>query len=122
MSFVTLPLSSLVELFSLRSLQYISLHFTLLYFLTLTQFEWHRFLSRIVYYVLELRLMERGVDLDQMVQTVLTVEEIKKSRRSNMRLKGWEKLNLAIDTAGKSLRQRVLRKDAEPNTIQARTA
>ena len=58
----------------------------------------------------------------EIVQTVMEVDEIRKSRRLNMRIKGWEKLNLAIDTAGKSLRKKVLRKDAKPNTIQARTA
>ena len=67
-------------------------------------------------------LLKQGYDLMEIVQTVMEVDEIRKSRRLNMRIKGWEKLNLAIDTAGKSLRKKVLRKDAKPNTIQARTA
>ena len=48
-------------------------------------------------------LMSQGFTLEQIVETVLEVEKIKKSRQECMKLNGWQKLNYAIDSAGKSI-------------------
>ena len=48
-------------------------------------------------------LMSQGFTLEQIVETVLEVEKIKKSRNECMKLNGWQKLNCAIDSAGKSI-------------------
>jgi hypothetical protein len=48
-------------------------------------------------------LMSRGFTLEKIVQTVLEVEKVKKSRQESMKLNGWQKLNYAIDSAGKSI-------------------
>lgn len=48
-------------------------------------------------------LMSQGFSLEKIVQTVLEVERIKKSRQECMKLNGWQKLNYAIDSAGKSI-------------------
>jgi hypothetical protein len=47
--------------------------------------------------------MSQGFSLEKIVQTVLEVEKIKKSRQECMKLNGWQKLNYAIDSAGKSI-------------------
>lgn len=47
--------------------------------------------------------MSQGFTLEQIVETVLEVEKIKKSRQECMKLNGWQKLNYAIDSAGKSI-------------------
>ncbi len=51
--------------------------------------------------------MSRGFTLEKIVETVLEVEEIKKSRHESMKLNGWQKLNYAFDIAGKSIRRRL---------------
>jgi len=48
-------------------------------------------------------LMSQGFTLEKIVQTVLEVEEVKKSRQECLKLNGWQKLNYAIDSAGKSI-------------------
>ena len=48
-------------------------------------------------------LMSQGFTLEKIVETVLEVEKIKKSRQECMKLNGWQKLNYAIDSAGKSI-------------------
>ena len=48
-------------------------------------------------------LMLKGHTLKKIVKTVLEVEKIKKSRHECMKLNGWQKLNYAIDSAGKSI-------------------
>ncbi len=48
-------------------------------------------------------LMSQGFTLERIVETVLEVEMIKKSRQECMKLNGWQKLNYAIDSAGKSI-------------------
>lgn len=48
-------------------------------------------------------LMSQGFTLERIVETVLEVERIKKSRHECMKLNGWQKLNYAIDSAGKSI-------------------
>ena len=48
-------------------------------------------------------LMSQGFTLETIVENVLEVERIKKSRQECMKLNGWEKLNYAIDSAGKSI-------------------
>ena len=48
-------------------------------------------------------LMSQGFTLEKIVETVLEVEKIKKSRRESMKVNGWQKLNYAIDSAGKSI-------------------
>lgn len=47
--------------------------------------------------------MSQGFTLETIVENVLEVERIKKSRQECMKLNGWEKLNYAIDSAGKSI-------------------
>jgi len=48
-------------------------------------------------------LMSQGFTLEKIVETVLEVEKIKKSRQECLKLNGWQKLNYAIDSAGKSI-------------------
>eukprot|EP00537_Pseudo-nitzschia_pungens_P005832 CAMPEP_0172371800 /NCGR_PEP_ID=MMETSP1060-20121228/44919_1 /TAXON_ID=37318 /ORGANISM="Pseudo-nitzschia pungens, Strain cf. cingulata" /LENGTH=266 /DNA_ID=CAMNT_0013097549 /DNA_START=26 /DNA_END=826 /DNA_ORIENTATION=+ len=48
-------------------------------------------------------LISRGFTLENIVETVLEVEKIKKSRQECMKLNGWQKFNCAIDSAGRSL-------------------
>jgi len=48
-------------------------------------------------------LMSQGFTLEKIVETVLEVENVKKSRSECMKLNGWQKLNCAIDSAGKSI-------------------
>jgi hypothetical protein len=48
-------------------------------------------------------LLSRGFTLEEIVKAVLEVERIKKSRHESMKLNGWQKVNIAIDSAGKSL-------------------
>jgi hypothetical protein len=63
--------------------------------------------------------------MNDIVNTVLEVETIKQSRRANMKKGNWEKLNSAMDSAGRTLRNIVVggrSNDVKPNTMQARTA
>ena len=48
-------------------------------------------------------LMLRGFTPERIVETVMEVERIKKSRYECMKLNGWQKMNIAIDSAGRSL-------------------
>ena len=48
-------------------------------------------------------LMSQGFTLEKIVETVLEVEKVKKSRNECMKLNGWQKINCAIDSAGKSI-------------------
>jgi hypothetical protein len=60
--------------------------------------------------------MSQGYTLDQIVNVVLEMEDIKKSRYESLRPNSWEKL-------GKSFRKIVgANKHDKPNTVQARTA
>ena len=52
-------------------------------------------------------LMSQGFTLEKIVETVLEVEAIKKSRQESMKLNGWQKLNYAFDIAGKSIMRRL---------------
>jgi len=52
-------------------------------------------------------LMSQGITLEKIVETVLEIEEIKKSRQECMKLNGWQKLNYAIDIAGKSIMRKL---------------
>lgn len=63
--------------------------------------------------------------LDQIVTIVLEVEDIKKSRAESLRLNNWQKLNMVVGSAGKTLRKIVgaNKNDTDkPNTVQARSA
>lgn len=48
-------------------------------------------------------LMSQGYTLEKIVETVLEVEKIKKSRQECMKLNGWQKFKCATDSAGRSL-------------------
>lgn len=48
-------------------------------------------------------LISQGFSLEKIVQTVLEVERIKKSRHECLKLNGWQKFNYVIDSAGKSI-------------------
>jgi len=75
--------------------------------------------------ILVCSLLAEGYTVQDMVSVILEVDDIKKSRVENCKLKGWEKLNLAMDSAGKSLRKLVRAKREEhpkPHTVPARSA
>lgn len=61
-------------------------------------------------------LMSQGFTLEKIVQTVLEVEKVKKSRQECLKLNGWQKLNYAIDSAGKS----IIRKFTSGNSSRTR--
>jgi hypothetical protein len=70
-------------------------------------------------------LLSRGYSLDKIVRRVLEMEEIKKSRSESLKMNGWDRLNIAIDNAGKTLRKLNLNKKPKgdkPNEIPARMA
>jgi hypothetical protein len=72
-------------------------------------------------------LLSRGYSLDKIVKTVMEVEEIKKSRTESLKINGWQRMNIAIDAAGKTLRKLVNndkkdKSDDKPNEVQARMA
>jgi hypothetical protein len=72
-------------------------------------------------------LLSRGYSLDKIVRRVMEMEEIKKSRTESLKMNGWERMNVAIDAAGKTLRKLNLdrKKKAvsdKPNQVQARMA
>lgn len=73
-------------------------------------------------------LLSRGYSLDKIVKRVLEMEEIKKSRSESLRMNGWERMYIAIDAAGKTLRVLNLNKkqkadgSQKPNQVQARMA
>ncbi|KAG7353937.1 hypothetical protein IV203_035199 [Nitzschia inconspicua] len=74
-------------------------------------------------------LLSRGYSLDQIVKRVLEMDEIKKSRSESLKMNGWERMNIAIDAAGKTLRKLNLNKkqkaedrNIKPNQVQARMA
>uniref|UniRef100_A0A7S4AY11 Uncharacterized protein n=1 Tax=Pseudo-nitzschia australis TaxID=44445 RepID=A0A7S4AY11_9STRA len=70
-------------------------------------------------------LMSQGFTLEKIVQTVLEIEKIKKSRQECMKLNGWQKLNDAIDSAGKSLLRKFTRENYNKhkwNTIKNTTS
>ena len=70
-------------------------------------------------------LMSRGYSLDKIVKRVLEMEEIKKSRSESCKLTGRERMNVAIDAAGRTLRKLNLntkKKADKPNQIPARMA
>ena len=48
-------------------------------------------------------LLSRGFTLEEIVKAVLEVERIKKSRHESMKINGWQKMNIALDSAGRSL-------------------
>ena len=52
---------------------------------------------------------------------VIEVDRIKQDRRESMQAGGWEKLNAAMDTAGRTLRKIVVGKPKQ-NTVPARSA
>jgi hypothetical protein len=60
-------------------------------------------------------LLSRGFTLEEIVKAVLEVERIKKSRHESMKLNGWQKVNIALDSAGRSL----FRKFTSGNTTAA---
>jgi DNA polymerase elongation subunit (family B) len=73
------------------------------------------------------RLLSTGHSLSEIVKVVMEVEDIKKSRIESLKLTQWEKLNLAMNSAGRTIRKVVRAKqqeeqDNKPNTVQARTA
>ena len=51
------------------------------------------------------RLLAKGYTLDEIVEVVMEVEEIKKSRSESLKLNGREKLMFAMDNAGKTLKK-----------------
>jgi hypothetical protein len=72
-------------------------------------------------------LLSRGYSLDKIVKRVMEMEEIKKSRTESLKMNGWERMNIAIDAAGKTLRKLNLDRkkkasDSKPNQVQARMA
>jgi hypothetical protein len=74
-------------------------------------------------------LLSRGYSLDKIVKRVLEMDEIKKSRSESLKMNGWERMNIAIDAAGKTLRKLNLNKKQKaedrsnkPNQVQARMA
>jgi hypothetical protein len=70
-------------------------------------------------------LLSRGYSLDKIVKRVLEMEEIKKSRSESCKMTGRERMNIAIDAAGKTLRKLNLNKKksaSKPNQIPARMA
>lgn len=74
-------------------------------------------------------LLSRGYSLEKIVKRVLEMEEIKKSRSESLKINGLERLNLALDAAGKTLRKLNLNKKlkaedrgVKPNQIPARMA
>jgi hypothetical protein len=73
------------------------------------------------------RLLSTGHSLSQIVKVVVEVQNIKKSRSEGLKLTQWEKLNLAMNSAGRTMRKVVRAKQQEqqdntPNMVQARTA
>ncbi|KAL3919702.1 MAG: hypothetical protein SGILL_003622 [Bacillariaceae sp.] len=70
-------------------------------------------------------LMSRGFSLDKIVKRVLEMEEIKKSRSESCKATSRERMNIAIDAAGRTLRKLNLNKKPKadkPNQVQARSA
>jgi hypothetical protein len=63
----------------------------------------------------------QGSSLDQIVNTVLAVEETKKQRRESLRMNQWEKLNFAVDKAGRTLRK-IVRPKSNKNEEKTATA
>jgi hypothetical protein len=80
--------------------------------------------SPTVLFFLVFRLLSRGYTITDIVNTVLQIESIKQLRRSSMKKGNWEKLNSAMDSAGRTLRNIVVGRnnDPKPNTLQARSA
>lgn len=70
-----------------------------------------------------LRLLAKGYSLEEIVDVVMEVEAVKKSRAESLKLSGREKLVFAMDTAGRTFRKIVGNgKNEGPNSVQARTA
>ena len=74
-------------------------------------------------------LLSRGYSLDKIVKRVLEMEEIKKSRSESLKMGGLERMNVLIDSAGRTLRKLNLNKKPKaedtsnkPNQVQARMA
>lgn len=82
-------------------------------------------------------LLAQGYQLDDIVQTVMAVEETKKQRAESLKMSGWQKVKGVMDASGKTLRNvlsnnnngssnngKAVAKSAptKPNTVQARSA
>eukprot|EP00934_Nitzschia_sp_Nitz4_P004949 Nitzschia sp. Nitz4//scaffold389_size11954//6654//7164//NITZ4_009010-RA/size11954-augustus-gene-0.10-mRNA-1//1//CDS//3329549993//4939//frame0 len=68
-------------------------------------------------------LMDNGYPIDAIVHAVLEVDAVRKCRSENMKLNSVEKINVAMDTAGKTLRKLVIgSKGPKQHSVQARSA
>ena len=71
------------------------------------------------------RLLQKGYTLTEIVQVVMEVEEVKKSRAESVKLNGREKLMFAVDSAGRTIRKIVGntgKHERGPISVQARMA